>query len=76
MPCQKVKSFPCKDCGKGVKSKYGSCYEKGCDYENVRQANKSVMKTKEREDCITIKHYKKKFHEEIIKKVKAIYQIN
>ena len=32
-----------------------------------------VKKTKEREDYIIIKHYKKKVNEEIIKKVETIY---
>ena len=72
---QKVKSFPCICCGKRTRSKYGTCYKKGCDYEKLRQANIMVKKTKEREDCIITKHYKKKLHEEIMKKVEAIYQI-
>ena len=72
---QKVKSFPCKTCGKGTRSKYGTCYKKGCDYEKLRHINKMVRKTKEREDCLITKHYKKKLHEELIKKVKTTYQI-
>ena len=70
---QKVKSFPCQNCGKRTRSKYGSCYKKGCDYEQLRHGNKMVKKTKEREDCIIINHYKKKLHEETIKKVKTRY---
>ena len=70
---QKVKSVPCKSCGKGTRSKYGSCYKEGFDYEKLRHANKMVNKTKERKYYIIIKHYKKKVNEEIIKKVKTIY---
>ena len=32
-----------------------------------------VKKNKERDDCIISKHYKKKLHIELLKKVEAIY---
>ena len=61
---QKVKSLPCKTCGKGTRSKYGTCYKNGCDYEKIRHIDKVVKKiTEEKEDCIITKHYKKKLHE-------------
>ena len=70
---QKVKSFPCITCGKGTRSKYRTCYKKGCDYEKLRHLNKMVKKNKERDDCIITKHYKKKSHIELLKKVETIY---
>ena len=42
--------------------------------EKLRHINKRAKKTKEREDCIITKHFIKKLHEEILKKVKRIYQ--
>ena len=70
---QKVKSFPCMTCGKGTRSKYRTCYKKGCAYEKIRHINKMAKKNKERDDYIITKHYKKKLHVELLKKVETIY---
>ena len=70
---QKVKSFPCITCGKGTRSKYRTCYKKGCAYEKLRHIHKMAKKNKEGDDCIITKHYERKLHEELIKKVETIY---
>ena len=70
---QKVKSLPCITRGKGTRSKYRTCYKKGCAYEKLRQINKMAKKNKERDDCIITKHYKKKLHTELLKKIETIY---
>ena len=70
---QKVKSFPCITCGKGTRSKYRTCYKKGCAYEKLRHINKMVKKNRERDDYTITKHYKKKLHVELLKKVETIY---
>ena len=75
MPNQKENPFHENTFGKGTRSKYETCYKKGCDYEKLRHINNMVKKTKEREDCIMTKHYKKKLHEEMIKKLRTIYPI-
>ena len=70
---QKVKSFPCMCCGKGTRSILGICKGELCNYEKLRYKKKEIYKTKETEEHIIIKHYKKTLHEELIKKVKTIY---
>ena len=70
---QKVKSFPCMSCGKGTRSSLGMCKGRQCNYEKLRYRKKKINKTKETEEHIIIKHYKKILLEELIKKVKTIY---
>ena len=70
---QKVKSFPCMSCGKGTRSSLGMCKGKQCNYEELRYKKKKINKIKETEECIITKHYKKKFHTELLKKVEKIY---
>ena len=58
---------------KGQDQNIGHAIKKGCAYEKLRHINKMAMKNKERDDCIITEHYKKKLHEELIKKVETIY---
>ena len=67
---QKVKSFPCMSCGKGTRSSLGMCKGRQRNYEKLRYKKKKINKTKETEEHIIIKHYKKILLEELIKKSK------
>ena len=70
---QKVKSFPCMSCGKGTRSSLSMCKGKQCNYEELRDKKKEMYKIKETEERIITKHYKKKLHKELLKKVETIY---
>ena len=69
---QKVKSFPCMSSGKGTRPSLGMCKGGQCNYGKLRYKKKKINKTKETEEHIIIKHYKKILLEELIKKAKKI----
>ena len=70
---QKVKSFPCLTCGKGTRSKYRTCFKKGCGHEKIRHKDKMVKINKERDDYTITKYFKNKLLAELLKKVETTY---